>query len=132
MLIYDGALFDAAYPSCSCNACNERWNECADALEAQVFSIVAGRLFEQLSEPKCPRWRFGWGIGFTQGMGQTLSYSLRGSDGVTEQGGQTRADSIPPHRLEAARATLDAVHAASPTGNWLAWEQQSQRRSLNA
>lgn len=124
--IYAGVLFDAVYPSCSCNACDERWNECADELEDQTFSIVEGGLSEHISGPKRPKWSFEWGKGFIQGMGQTISYRLRRRDGESEQGGRTRAESVPAEILESAQTKLLAVHAASPTHGWIPWQDKPQ------
>lgn len=125
--IYAGVLFDASYPSCSCIACDERWNECADELEEQTFSIVAGGLSEEISEPKRPKWSFEWGKGFVQGMGQTISYRLRGRDGESEQSGQTRAEDTPAEILKSAQATLRAVHAVSSTREWMPWDEKQHR-----
>lgn len=37
-----GVLFDARYPSCGCNACDEEWESTADELEWQTLSIAGG------------------------------------------------------------------------------------------
>ncbi len=125
--VYAGALFETSSPSCSCEACDERWNECADRLEEQVFSITAGGLPEHVSEPKRPKWSFEWGKGLVQGMGQTISYRLRGLDGESEESGQTRAESVPAEMLESAQITLRAVHLASPTHAWMPWPKKPRR-----
>ncbi|WP_025133002.1 DUF6226 family protein [Leucobacter sp. PH1c] len=125
--IHAGVLFSATYPSCACDACDERWDECADQLEEQVFSIVAGGLFEDISAPTRPTWRFEWGRGLVQGMGQTVSYRLRERDGESEQSGQTRAEHVPAAMLQSAHATLQGVHAASPTRDWLSWQEKPRQ-----
>lgn len=125
--IYAGVFFDAVYPSCSCNACDERWNESAGALEEETFSIVEGGLSEDVSEPRRPKWSFDRGTGLVQGMGQTISFRLRGRDGDSEQSSQSRAENVPAATLESAQATLHAVHEASPTHGWLPWPEKQQR-----
>lgn len=119
--IYAGALFDTVYPSCSCDACDERWNECADELEETTFAIVAGGLAEHISGPKRPTLRFEPGMGFVQGMGHTVSYRLRSRDGKSVESGRTRAERVPDGILASARTTLHAVHSANPTHDWTPW-----------
>lgn len=119
--IYAGALFSSAYPSCSCNACDERWNECADALELDIFSIIAGGLTEHVSAPKRPTLSFDRRGGFSLGIGQSVSYSLRTLDGSSEASSESSAKDVPPSILDVAQATLKDVHASSPAGNWLPW-----------
>lgn len=118
--LYAGALFTTAYPSCGCNACDERWDAVADELEWQTLSIVGGGFAEEVSEPRRPRWSLGR-HGLVQGMGQTVSYRLRALDGTSEQSGQSRAESVPAPVLEQAQARLGLVAAANPAGSWRPW-----------
>ncbi|MGW8482716.1 DUF6226 family protein [Microbacterium sp. NPDC055903] len=120
--LYAGALYSAAYPSCGCNACDERWNEAADELEWQVFAIVGGGFSEEVSEPRRAKWSYDRGHGFTKGMGQTVSYTLRALDGSTEISGRSRAEDLPADVLRDARGTLDAVHAAAADHHWQPWQ----------
>lgn len=116
-----GALFDARYPSCGCNACDEEWESTAEELEWQTMSIAAGGFTEEVSEPRRPKWSFNRGRGFVQGMGQTVSYRLRALDGLAETSGKSRAESVPAVALEQARATLEELAELSPEGNWQPW-----------
>lgn len=125
--IYAGALFQSIYPSCSCNACDEDWEYCADEMEGQTFAIVEGGLSEQVSGPKRPKLSFEWGRGFTVGMGQTVSHRLLRSDGVSEESGMSRAEDVDPQQLELAQARLNGVHSANPSGNWTPWTRRSSR-----
>ncbi len=119
--VHAGAFFTEFYPSCGCNACDERWDDVADELEWQVFAIVGGGFGEEVSEPRRAKWSYDRGRGLVQGMGQTVSYRLRALDGGSQRSGQSRAEDVPPEVLARARATLDSVAAASAEGNWLPW-----------
>ncbi|WP_091186328.1 DUF6226 family protein [Paramicrobacterium humi] len=119
--VFAGVLFSAVYPSCGCNACDERWDTVADELEWETFAIAGGGLTEEVSEPRRAKWTYDSGHGFVKGMGQTVSYRLRALDGESERSGQSRAEDVPARMLASARAKLDAVTATSPGGNWLPW-----------
>jgi len=125
--LHAGTLFRGSYPSCGCNACDERWDDAAGELEWQVFSIVGGGFTEEVGEPRRAKWSYEPGRGFVRGMGQTISYRLRSHDGEHDEGGQSRAEDVPAELLKAARATLDAVAAASADGNWLPWRLKASR-----
>lgn len=127
LLVYAGILFRGFYPSCGCNACDERWDDVADELEWQVFAIVGGGLTEEVSEPRHPKWSYDRGRGFVKGMGQTVSHRLRSLDGEHDMGSQSRAEDIPAELLKSARATLNAVAAVSADGNWLPWPPKAAR-----
>lgn len=128
--IYAGCFFTTSYPSCGCNACDERWNESADEFEWQLFAIIGGGFSEVVSEPRRPKWSFEWGRGLTQGMGQTISHRLRALDGSSEVSGASRVESVPPARLEEAQNTLRQVAALGASvsretkgaqAQWLPW-----------
>lgn len=119
--VHAGTLFREFYPSCGCNACDERWDDVADELEWQVFAIVGGGFTEEVSEPRRAKWTYDRGHGFVKGMGQTVSHRLRALDGEHQSGGQSRAEDVPTELLKTARAALDAVAAVSADGNWLPW-----------
>ncbi len=119
--IHPGALFTAAYPSCGCNACDENWVGAADELEWQTLAIAGGGFTEEVSEPRRPKWSFDRNHGFTQGMGQTISYHLRALDGLVETSGKSHADNVPVAVIQQARSTLNEVAELSPEGNWLPW-----------
>jgi len=119
--VYAGVLFSESYPSCGCNACDERWEPVADELERETFAIVGGGFTEQVSEPRRAKWSYDRGHGLVKGMGQTVSYRLRALDGGSGKGGQSRAQDVPAALLNSARAKLDAVAAVSADGNWLPW-----------
>lgn len=127
-----GALFSAFYPSCGCNACDERWDALADELEWQTFAIVCGGFAEEVSEPRRAKWSYDRGRGLVKSMGQTVSYRLRALDGEHQQGGQSRAEDVPVALLENARATIKAVTAASVDGNWLPWPPKASRPLMNS
>ena len=122
--LFAGALLSAPHPSCACNACDEEWEGCADALEAQVFTIVGGGLSEHISPPKRPRWRFERGMGLVRGMGRTVSYRLRMPDGSAESGGTQGADTFPAATLAAALRTLNSLDDVSAELGWRPWTQQ--------
>ncbi|HCS61032.1 MAG TPA: hypothetical protein DIW46_06505 [Microbacterium sp.] len=119
--VYAGVLFTEFYPSCGCNACDERWEDAAEELEWQVFSIVGGGFSEAVSEPRRAKWSYDRGRGFVKGMGQTVSHRLRALDGESDRGGQSRAEDVPRALLQSARSTLDVVASVSADGNWLPW-----------
>ncbi len=123
--IHAGVLFNEAFPSCGCDACDEWWDAVADDLEWQVFAIAGGRFAEAVSEPRRPKWSYDAGHGISLGMGQTVSYDLRGVDGVSGRSGQSRAEDVPAVLLERARATLDAVGPVSSGGGWMPWPRRA-------
>lgn len=118
---YAGVLFDAAYPSCGCNACDETWVEAAAEFEWQTLAIVGGGLTEEVSEPRRPKWSIDWEHGFTRGMGQAIGFKLLALDGSGEVSGASSAENVPVAALEHARQTLDELAKVSPNGNWLRW-----------
>lgn len=123
--VYAGVLFSEAYPSCGCNACDERWDDVADELEWQIFAIVGGGFTEDVSEPRRAKWSYDRGHRFVKGMGQTVSYRLRALDGESERSGQSRAEDVSAVLLTSAREKLDAVAVTSPGRNWLPWPTQA-------
>lgn len=125
--LFAGVLFDARFPTCGCDACDEVWEPLADELEWQAFAIVGGGLTEDVSEPRRSSWSYDRGHGFVQGMGQTVSFQLRALDGSASISGQSRAEDVPRPMLDHARARLDAVAAASASGSWLAWPRRAER-----
>lgn len=128
--VYAGVLFSERYPSCACNACDERWDAVADELEWQTFAITGGGFTEEVSEPRPAKWSYDRGHGFVEGMGQTVSYRLRSLDGGSERSGQSRAEAIPAAQLKNSRAKLDAVAAISAESNWLPWRPRASNESL--
>lgn len=119
--LYAGGLFSRRFPSCGCDACDERWEEVADELEQCTFTIVGGGFSEEVSRPRRAKWGYERGLGLVKGMGQTVSYRLRGIDGESEESGQSRAEDVPPRLLKNARTKLDEVATVSADGNWLPW-----------
>lgn len=130
--LYAGALFDAAFPTCGCNACDEPWDDVAGELEWRTLAIAGGGFSEDVSEPRRPRWSYERGRGFVKGMGQTISYRLRSLDGKHDEGGQSRAEDMPTELLNNARAALDAVVAVSPDGKWLPWPFKASRLATDS
>lgn len=119
--LHAGVLFTGFYPSCGCNACDEKWDDVAEELEWQTFSIVGGGFTEEVSEPRRAKWTYSRDGGLVKGMGQTVSYRLRALGGESDRGGQSRAEDVPPALLERARTKLVEVAAVSPDGNWQPW-----------
>jgi len=119
--VYAGVLFSEPFPSCGCNACDERWEPLADDLEWETFAIVGGGFTEEVSEPRRAKWSYDSGRGLVKGMGQTVSSRLRALDGQSQKGSQSRAEDVPAALLESAHATLDTVARLSADGNWLPW-----------
>lgn len=124
--LYAGVLFSESYPSCGCNACDERWEPLADELEWETFAIVDGGFAEEVSEPRPATWSHDRARGFVKGMGQTISHRIRALDGAAERGGQSRAEDVPAVLLASARARLDAVAAVSADGTWLPWPRRTR------
>ena len=122
--IFAGALFHTSYPSCACNACDERWDACADELEEQVFSIISGGLSEHISKPKHPKWSYERGLGLVRGMGQTVSHSLLMRDGISEESGGSSAESIPAELLEAAQLKLRRAGISDSEEGWVPWPKK--------
>lgn len=124
--LYAGVLFSEPYPSCGCDACDERWEPLADELEWETFSIVGGGFAEDVSEPRRATGSYDHGHGLVKGMGQTVSYRLRALDGESQKSGQSRAEDVPAALLRRAGAQLEAVAAASPDGTWLPWPARAR------
>lgn len=94
------------------------------ATSAPLLAIVGGGLSEAISEPRRPKShieRVGKGFSLVQGMGQTISHQLRAVDGTQEVSGQSRAETLPPERLVAQIAKLEALREISVDGSWEAW-----------
>lgn len=119
--LYGGVLFSQVYPSCACNACDERWEDAAGEFEWDTFAIVDGDFTEEVSESRRAGWSYDRGRGFVKRMGQTVSYRLQTRDGKSEQSGQSRAEDVPSTLLKNARGKLAALAVANPGGNWLPW-----------
>lgn len=119
--LYAGVLFTGLYPSCGCNACDEKWDDVAEELEWQTFSIVGGGFTEEVSEPRRAKMSYSREGGLVMGMGQTVSYRLRALGGESDRGGQSRAEDVPPALLESARSKLATVAAVRPDGSWQPW-----------
>jgi hypothetical protein len=45
-----GLFFEAVFPPCGCDACDEEWLVNANLLEKTVFSVVNGQLSERISK----------------------------------------------------------------------------------
>lgn len=119
-----GVLFSTVFPSCGCNACDERWDHGADELEWQTLAIAGGGFSERVSAPRMPKLSHDRRGGWVMSMGQTVSYQLRHPDGVGEQGGESPAKDVPKDRLAAAQSRLADVAAVSPDGSWQAWPRK--------
>lgn len=130
--LYAGVHFSEAFPSCGCNACDERGDSVADELEWQALAIVGGGFTEEVSEPRRAKWSYDRGRGLVKGMGQTVSYRLRSLHGEQTRGGRSRAEDVPATLLENARARLDAVAAVSAEGNWLPWRPKASRPEIDS
>ncbi len=112
--LFAGVLFHGMYPSCLCNACDERWDTAADELERHVFTIVGGGFSEDVGKKRRAKWSYDRGHGLVKGMGQTVSYRLRALDDSWGESGAQRARDVPAELIE-------AVAEVSARGNWQAW-----------
>ncbi|MGO1851887.1 MAG: DUF6226 family protein [Microbacteriaceae bacterium] len=126
--IYAGVLYSNTYPSCGCDACDERWEDAADELEWETFAIIGGGLTEAVGKPRRPKWKYERGIGLVKGMGQTVSYRIRTAGGDNEKSGQSPAADIPATRLQEVTAKLTALSETSPEGNWKPWPKRQRPR----
>jgi hypothetical protein len=43
-----GVRYNAAFPACGCDACDERWEDAVDAMERLVFAVADGRFSERI------------------------------------------------------------------------------------
>ncbi|MDR1265967.1 MAG: DUF6226 family protein [Propionibacteriaceae bacterium] len=43
-----GAFFEAAFPDCGCDACDDEWSGCADRLEETVLAVARGAFSENI------------------------------------------------------------------------------------
>ncbi|MFC8680671.1 DUF6226 family protein [Microbacterium ureisolvens] len=104
VLLHAGALYDAFFPICGCDACDETWDRCADDLEFTVFAVVNGGLSEGWARRDAESWfRLRW-------EGRTSSGSSQASD-------------LPPDRIAPARAAIGERR------EWAAWSQQTDGSS---
>ncbi|WP_210505401.1 DUF6226 family protein [Naasia sp. SYSU D00057] len=104
VIVRAGLLHDFPFPICGCDACDERWDDQAGQLEAQVFAVVEGRYRERVRP--------------NRDLDVEYSIAAAGDAGGAASGG-TRGEFFPPDRLDAARETLDRL----PHG-WRAWPRR--------
>lgn len=96
--VHSGLLFDAHYPLCGCDACDEEWQTVTSELEQHVFAVVTGNFREAVvPDVELP-------------VQHALTFPEGGASG------QSRAEGFPPERLARAREVLGDV----PNG-WVAW-----------
>ncbi|MDN4616067.1 DUF6226 family protein [Leifsonia sp. F6_8S_P_1B] len=98
VIIQAGTLFEAIFPRCGCDACDEDIDEVVDDLEWTVRALVGGSFSEQVDAPS-PQW---------------VSTSLAWDD--RSMSGGTIRDDLTDEALAAARRRLP-----SPSGVWSAW-----------
>ena len=103
VIVHAGVLHDFPFPACGCDACDETWEQAADALEWTVRTVVEGGYAEAVrTHGELP-------VGF-----------WLDEVGVASQSGAGRAEDYPPDRLRTAlerlgRLPRDAAWAPWPT-----------------
>jgi hypothetical protein len=95
--LFAGVLFEAAYPSCGCDACDECAEQSAEEMEWTVEVIVGGGFSEHVDS---------W-------PAKTFAHRLQNETGM--RAGQQSARDLPAGRAKAARAQLP------PSGEWHPW-----------
>ncbi|MDN4639857.1 DUF6226 family protein [Agreia sp. PsM10] len=95
-----GALFDAAFPVCGCDACDDDVLWLVDQLEWMVRTVVAGGFSELLD---------------AEAEG-SFEYTLENDTGM--QSGRRSIGDLATERVEAARRILP------PSGRWGAWHRR--------
>lgn len=96
--VHAGALSDASYPPCGCDACDESVEQSAESLESLVLAVVQGRFWERLGSGHNP-----W-----------VESGVRSVDG--DSWSRSQRSDFPLERLRTAQRVL----AHLPDG-WSAW-----------
>lgn len=96
--VHLGALYDAHYPHCGCDACDEEWRAIATDLEQQVLAVVTGNFREAVV------------------MGGELMVQHAFTFPEGSRCGSSGAEDLPSERLSNARQVLRGV----PDG-WAPW-----------
>jgi len=104
VVVTAGALSESHYPVCGCDACDSVWDREATDLEMQVLAVASGH-FSETHRPGRTPW---------------FGLAITANDGTLRASSETRMDGVPPERLAAAAATLDAL----PDG-WKAWARRA-------
>jgi hypothetical protein len=98
-----GVRYSAAFPSCGCDACDERWEDAADAMEQLVFAVTDGSFNERITLPA-------WSAGKA-----TVEYRIEVAGAGVRSGVAHGVEPDPAVRDDAAR--LDRL----PGGRWQPW-----------
>ncbi|MDF2920776.1 MAG: hypothetical protein K0S70_4994 [Microbacterium sp.] len=101
--VHSGLLFDAHYPLCGCDACDEEWQTVAGELEQHVFAVVTGN--------------------FREAVAPDVELPVQHAFTFPEGGasGQSRAEGFPPERLARAREVLGTV-----ADGWEPWPRSQE------
>ena len=100
IFLHAGALYDAHYPVCGCDACDDDVPELLENLESVVRAVVSGRFFERISPTD----------------DQSVDYRLA-EPGWWEEAGCIHAEDVPEGRMGAAEAMLPS------DGHWRPWPE---------
>lgn len=104
VVIHAGALTDALYPTCGCDACDDSWDMVADLMEEFVLAVLDGRFWERIG-PGVKPWD---------------EYGIRTSGG--ELGNRSEDSQSSPERIRRAQEVLQEL----PRG-WVAWPLNNQK-----
>jgi Family of unknown function (DUF6226) len=96
-----GVRYSAAFPACGCDACDERWEDAAGAMERLVFAVTNGTFSERISLPG-------------PSAKATVEYRIK-TLGAGQSGVRHGVEPDPGLRDDAAR--LDSL----PGGRWQPW-----------
>jgi hypothetical protein len=100
VILHAGLLYEAPYPQCGCDACDETAESAADELESTVLKVVAGGLAERVNP----------------GSDLSIGYELWSADGSRGARGETGHSDLSPAWLEQARERLRRL-----PGRWQRW-----------
>lgn len=100
IFLHAGALYDAHYPVCGCDACDDDVPELLENLESVVRAVISGCFFERISPTD----------------DQSVDYRLA-EPGRWEEAGCIQAEDVPEGRMETAEAMLPS------DGHWLPWPE---------
>jgi Family of unknown function (DUF6226) len=95
-----GVRYNAAFPACGCDACDETWDDGADDMERLVFAATAGRFSERVNLPG--------------DQNATVEYRIETLSGAGRSGVTHVVEPDPGLRVDAARSAGRALAAVDP------------------
>ncbi len=117
-----GALSQASFPTCACDACDETWQWDADELEWRVMAVVAGGLKEDIGGPLGPAPV----PPATRAPGTDRTYGTELElPGAGTRSGRSIVRIFTPDAVDHAEEVLRDLATVTPDGRWQPWPRRT-------